>query len=74
MFGDVSWLHQYLKEELSKLCTFRSFYNFFLTLQNYYSQYTYNEQYCYKDKLLEVCLKEAPPLNKKTAIIGLTKL
>ena len=36
-------------------------------------QYTYNEQYCYKDKLLVVCLKEAPLLNKKTVIIGLTK-
>ena len=34
---------------------------------------TYNEQYCYKDKLLVVCLKEAPLLNKKTVIIGLTK-
>ena len=72
MFGDVSWLHQYLKEE-ENFALFVPLTIFFLTLQNYYSQYTYNEQYCYKDKLLVVCLKEAPPLNKKTVIIGLTK-
>ena len=71
MFCDVSWLHQYLKEEVH----FALFVplTIFFDFKNYYLQYTYNEQYCYKDKLLVVCLKEAPPLNKKTVIIGLTK-
>ena len=39
------------KPSKARIVVVVAFFTFFLTLFNDYSQYTYNKQYCYKDKL-----------------------
>ena len=61
-----------IQTSLAVLCTFRSFEKIFFDFTKLLLA-THEKYYHYKDKLLIVYLKEAPPLNAKTVIGFITK-